>query len=57
MLEEKKYVGENVQGLPPNFLKAMNILILLKCIFQTFGPEKYSRPQYIDITHIFISAF
>lgn len=44
MLEEKNKWGQNVQGLPPNFLKAMNILILLKSIFQMFGPEKYSRP-------------
>lgn len=43
-VRRKKYVGENVQDLPPNFLKAMTILILLKSIFQMFGPEKYSRP-------------
>lgn len=41
----------------PSEFSPSDDFVLLECIFQTFGPVKYSRQHYIDITYILISAF
>lgn len=48
--------GEGGAVFPSEFSPSDDF-VLLECIFQTFGPGKYSRQHYIDITYILISAF